>query len=132
MNQNLLDDNNIESEYKGSLLKEIKRVEIWLSILAVLGFIIGVSLLFIAFSYFAIDNGSTVTFILLGMGFVQGGLLVYWSFVAFQYTKSAKYYDPERISKRLEHLLEDNSRLWRATALLFLGFLSMLGVAALA
>lgn len=128
-NNNLLDDNTIQSEHKSSCFVEIKRVEVWLSILSALGFVIGTLLCLIGLSIFIDDDWSTIIIVLEIMAFVQGGLFIYWSYVTFQYTRQVKWYQPESLSNRMEHLLEQNSHLWRATALLFLGLFAMLIVA---
>lgn len=124
MDSNLLDDKNLEVEHRNSLLKELGKVEIWLSILATFGFIAG-ALLFFAAGYALKDGHEGVFFLgILLMGLV--GLVFYWSNTAFRYTRMIKWYDPELITNRLEHLFEDNSRLWRATAFLFIWLLGTL------
>lgn len=110
MNPNILDD-----DHKSSFLVEMKRVEIWLSILATFGFLLGIFLFFTASP--ALKDVSLGVFLLGVMLIVQMGLVFYWSHTTYQYTKVVKWYNPEHISTRLEHLLDHNSRLWRATAL---------------
>lgn len=117
MNPNILDD-----EHESSFLVEMRRVEIWLSILAAFGFILGVFLFFAASE--ALRDVSLGVFLLGIMLIVQMGLVFYWSNIAYQYTRAVKWYNPEHISTRLEHLLEHNGRLWRATGLGFLWFLA--------
>ena len=118
MNTNLLDDNSIESEYKSSFLIEIKKVQVWLGILTTVGFMVGIGIFFIALT--ALKSVDTKLFILGLMLIIKMGLIFYWSISAFNYTRVIKWYNPELISNRLEHLLESNSRLWRATGLLLL------------
>lgn len=128
MNHNLLDDQNIDSENQSSFLVEIKRVEIWLNILSTLGFVFGLGLLYGSLSTLTTEATTIWRQLLSAMVFVQGCLLFYWSYICFKYTKAVKWYQPGLISNRLEHLLEDNSRLWRATALLFFWLLCILVV----
>lgn len=118
MNTNLLDDNNVESEYKGSFLVEIKKVEVWLAILTTIGLMIGIGIFFSVLP--ALKSVDTKIFVLGVMLLIQMGLVFYWSLSAFNYTRMVKWYNPKLISNRLEHLLESNGRLWRATGLLLL------------
>lgn len=116
MNPNILDD-----DHKSSFLVEMKRVEIWLSILATFGFMLGIFLFFSAST--ALRDVSLGVFLLGIMLLVQMGLVFYWSHTAYQYTKAVKWYNPENLSTRLEHLLYHNSLLWRATTFGSLWFL---------
>ena len=118
MDPNLLDDNNVESEYRTSLLIKIRSAQIPLNILMAVGFLVGIALFFIALV--ALEAEVLKAFILGIMLIVQMGLTFHWSVSAFNYTRAIKWYDPTTISNRLEHLLDSNSRLWRATALFFL------------
>jgi hypothetical protein len=117
MDPNLLDDKNVDTEHRNSLLTELGKVEIWLSILAAFGFVAGAGLFFVAMTALEDEHEGVFFLGVLLMGLV--GLVFYWSNTAFKYTRVIKWYDPELITTRLEHLFEDNSRLWRATALLF-------------
>jgi hypothetical protein len=128
MNNNLLDDRNIESDNKSSFLVEIKGVELWLSVLSTLGFMLGLIFSLAGLTLFSLDNWSAMKVLMSFMAFLQGCLFFYWAYIGFKYTKSAKYYNPKSISKSLEDLLVDNSRLWRATAFLLFGFLCTIGV----
>jgi len=127
MNTNLLDDHNIESEHKSSFLGELKKVQVWLSISTAIGFMVGLALFFIAL--IALQTMAIKAFILGVLLIVQMCLVFYWCVNAFNYTRAIKWYDPEGILNRIEHLLESNSRLWRATGLFLLWCLCTLAYA---
>jgi hypothetical protein len=127
MNTNLLDDDNIESEYKSSFLGELKKVQIWLNVSTAIGFMAGLGIFFIAL--IALEAAAIKTFILGVLLIVQMCLVFYWCVNVFNYTRAIKWCNPESLSNRIEHLLENNSRLWRATALLLLWFLFTLAYA---
>lgn len=131
MEDNLLDNNNIESVYKSSFLQEILKVEVWLSVLVVLGFLVGLGVGIAGVGMFAADTTEWKWSITGAMVLIQSVLFIYWSYIAFDYTKAVKWYNPKNITNRLEHLLEKNSQLWRATAMVFSWLLCLFGTAAL-
>ena len=119
MNPNILDD-----DHESNFLIELRSVQIWLSILAAFGFMLVPVLFFMASPL--LKDVSTGVFLLGIMLLIEMGLVFYWSNAAYKYTRAVKWYDPEQISTRLEHLLDYNSRLWRGTALVFLWLLGII------
>ena len=122
MNPNLLDD-----DHENSFLVEMRKAQIWLSILAAFGFMLVLVLFFIALQALKDESGSV--FLLGIMLIIEMLLIFYWSNLAYKYTKAVKWYDPEHISTRLEHLLDHNGRLWRATAFVLLWLLCIIAYA---
>jgi hypothetical protein len=103
--------------------------QIRLTIISAFGFMLVPVLFFMASPL--LKDVSTGVFLLGIMLLIEMGLVFYWSNTAYKYTRVVKWYNPEHIATRLEHLLEHNSRLWRATTLVFAWLLCIIAYAVL-